>query len=679
MNHQAFFDGKTVCVTGGTGSFGRTIVATLIHSNVRKVLIVSRDEEKQLDMRREISDPRLKFVIGDVRDQDRMMESLAGANIIYHAAALKIIPTCEEQPLEAIKTDLIGTINVKRACEENSIDRCLLISCYDKDTRAFTKRGLLHFDKLKKGDIVLTLSPNGIIEEEPVDEVIVQPYAGDLIHFKGKRVDLAVTPNHRMLHVSSHDGTPLCFTPASLIHCDKFGRHRRQLPFGKWTNRDAAGRFRVRMGPLIYVSKFSKQRFYRGKGRGNYNRIPATIPLSDLLYLTGLFVADGFLNDPHSVFLALPSSDPAHHKAKRILKRWGLRVNVVPRTTFLQFSCRALSELFMQCGKGAKNKKIPDWMLQCSMPLLRALFKGLMDGHGHITRTNTFHYTTISEQLAGQVVEIAFKLGYYPSISIQKQSRTPSFVDGHIITQRNRMYVVIVNKTAAFILSHHGKSVPYGGIVWCVRVQNHNLLVERNGRFAFCGNTDKAVKPVNSYGMAKALAERVWLSASSSSSRFSVVRYGNVLGSRGSIVPYFKSLIESGKPLPITHPKMSRFWITLEQALGLVLTATMEMEGGEIFVPKIAACGIMDLAKALAGETYPTMNVGIRPGEKIVEVLISEEEMRRTKETETHFIICPYGQHQTNPRDSYKEYTSETARQMGVTEMRSILKQTGWL
>jgi len=307
------FNGKTVTVTGGTGSFGHFITQELLKSHAREILIFSRDEEKQLEMKRAFPDPRLQFAIGDVRDYDRVVECVR-TDYLYHAAALKVIPTCEENPGEAYKTNVEGTLNVKKACVKNRVEKAIFIS------------------------------------------------------------------------------------------------------------------------------------------------------------------------------------------------------------------------------------------------------------------------------------------------------------------------------------------------------------------------TDKAVKPVNTYGMTKALAEKLWLDPDFGvKTIFSVVRYGNVIGSRGSIIPLFKKLISQREPLLITHRAMSRFWLTLRQAKDLVFYATDKMRGGEIFIPKIPACLVVDLAKALAGGSYPTREVGIRPGEKIVETLISEEEIRRTEERKRCFIIHPYGRYVNNRL--LNEVTSASARQLNVSEIRSLLKE----
>ena len=308
------FKGESVIVTGGTGSFGGTIVPELLKHQVEQVTVFSRDEEKQLDMRRRISDSRLKFIIGDVRDRDCVLDCMH-SDYVYHAAALKLMPTCEQFPLEALKTNIQGTLNVKEACAKNGVGKAILVS------------------------------------------------------------------------------------------------------------------------------------------------------------------------------------------------------------------------------------------------------------------------------------------------------------------------------------------------------------------------TDKAVKPVNTYGMTKALGEKIWLDVESpSKTLFCAVRYGNVVGSRGSVIPYFEESMRQGKPLQLTDDSMSRFLLTLKQAIDLVFYATKNMKGGEIFVPKNPACKILHLAEALAGRNYPTEIVGIRPGEKTVEVLISEEEIRRTEDRQACFVIHAHGPHRGNMK---QEFTSVNARQLNVLKIRDLLKKAG--
>ena len=158
-------------------------------------------------------------------------------------------------------------------------------------------------------------------------------------------------------------------------------------------------------------------------------------------------------------------------------------------------------------------------------------------------------------------------------------------------------------------------------------------------------STDKACQPINLYGATKLCSDKLFIAGNSytgdKKTKFSVVRYGNVMGSRGSIVPFFKDLVTSGsKSLPITDDRMTRFWLRLDQAVELVIYALENMSGGELYVKKIPSIKITDLAKAIA-PNLPIEIVGIRPGEKIHEKMISSDDARNTLELEGHYIIQP--------------------------------------
>ncbi|WP_020406918.1 UDP-N-acetylglucosamine 4,6-dehydratase (inverting) [Hahella ganghwensis] len=158
-------------------------------------------------------------------------------------------------------------------------------------------------------------------------------------------------------------------------------------------------------------------------------------------------------------------------------------------------------------------------------------------------------------------------------------------------------------------------------------------------------STDKAANPVNLYGATKLASDKLFVAgnnmAGTKNTRFSVVRYGNVVGSRGSVVPLFRKLIDEGSDhLPITHEEMTRFWITLQQGVDFVLKNFSRMRGGEIFVPKIPSVRIVDVAAAMAPE-LPHKVVGIRPGEKMHETMCPRDDSHITVEFDDHFVIKP--------------------------------------
>ncbi|MBS0654681.1 MAG: UDP-N-acetylglucosamine 4,6-dehydratase (inverting) [Verrucomicrobia bacterium] len=162
-------------------------------------------------------------------------------------------------------------------------------------------------------------------------------------------------------------------------------------------------------------------------------------------------------------------------------------------------------------------------------------------------------------------------------------------------------------------------------------------------------STDKAVNPVNLYGATKLCSDKLFVAGNSyvgksGTPAFSVVRYGNVLGSRGSILPYWQELLKEGATaLPITDVRMTRFWLTLEQAVEFVCSSAGRLLGGEIFIPKAASVRIVDLANVFAPGVPHTL-VGIRPGEKIHEVLLSQDDSRQAFEYDTGYVVTPFTQ-----------------------------------
>lgn len=170
-----------------------------------------------------------------------------------------------------------------------------------------------------------------------------------------------------------------------------------------------------------------------------------------------------------------------------------------------------------------------------------------------------------------------------------------------------------------------------------------NMAIDNGVKKVIALSTDKAVNPINMYGATKLCADKMFVAsnnyAGSRRTQFSVVRYGNVIGSRGSIVPVFRELAKSGV-IPITDARMTRFWITLDQGVNLVLRGLELMRGGEIFVPKIPSMKITDLANVVAPGCKLKM-IGIRPGEKLHEVLIPRDEMRQTLSFKDMYVICP--------------------------------------
>ncbi len=201
-------------------------------------------------------------------------------------------------------------------------------------------------------------------------------------------------------------------------------------------------------------------------------------------------------------------------------------------------------------------------------------------------------------------------------------------------------------------------------------------------------STDKASSPVNLYGATKLTADKLFISSNhyavAGGTRFSVVRYGNVMGSRGSVIPLFRRLAAAGQPLPITDRRMTRFWITLPQAVDFVIDSFADMSGGELYVPRIPSMRVIDLAEAVAPGTE-TVEIGIRPGEKLHEEMISAEDSRRTVRRPDRYVVQPTlavwgGFHEAagEPVPDGFAYTSDTNDLwLSVDDLRALLDELG--
>ncbi|MEM3041639.1 MAG: polysaccharide biosynthesis protein [Nitrososphaerota archaeon] len=212
-------------------------------------------------------------------------------------------------------------------------------------------------------------------------------------------------------------------------------------------------------------------------------------------------------------------------------------------------------------------------------------------------------------------------------------------------------------------------------------IRENNLPVE----LVVGVSTDKACKPINVMGMTKALQERIFIQANMDCphTRFVCVRYGNVIASRGSVIPLFLDQIRKGGPVTITLPEMTRFLLSLDQAVDTIWAAVRYALRGEIYVPQVPSARVIDIAKILIGQRdIPIVVTGIRPGEKIHEILISEEECFRTIERKGYYVICPILP-ELRAQDIKKpalegEYSSKDSI-LAMEDLRELLKRNGFL
>ncbi|GGM05196.1 UDP-N-acetylglucosamine 4,6-dehydratase (inverting) [Micromonospora yangpuensis] len=215
-----------------------------------------------------------------------------------------------------------------------------------------------------------------------------------------------------------------------------------------------------------------------------------------------------------------------------------------------------------------------------------------------------------------------------------------------------------------------------------------DAAIEAGVRKVIALSTDKASSPINLYGATKLVGDKLFVSANHYAAqhptRFAVVRYGNVVGSRGSVVPLFRRLAAEGKPLPITDKRMTRFWITLDQAVRFVFDSFDQMQGGELFVPRIPSMRILDLVEAVAPDAT-THEIGIRPGEKLHEEMIAPDDSRRTLRASDRFIVQPtiatWGyqppQDCQQVGDGFAYQSDSNDQWLSVEQLRDMLGVTG--
>ena len=443
---------------------------------------------------------RVKIVSMDLRHP---VPDLGEFDAILNLASESHVDRSIMHPVAFIENNVSVALQMLEYARMHPCQRFVQFSCYDADTRAVTTEGLKRWDEIHEGDMVLSLNPETRLAEwKPVARVHAMPYEGDMVWFRSSRVDLLTTPNHRMLISESTTG--------------------------KWVWREA-----------------SKQAV-RSTGRlpmpvGSPGKRPPTIEVPgfgdvdscDLLFLLGAFIGDGHAgtrtketpsltgqrgkgsgpHDPdtgrfikgrtgsaeisvqHSyrTFFEVPDNDRCRPRLIETLTRVGIKYSGYKKNVYV--GGKAWVDFFCsQCGTYASNKRIPSWVFELDESLLQHLLDGLMLTDGHYRpRGLIWVYTTISDDLAAGVAALAHQLGWRVRIG---QRKSEGVIKGRRIVSQMVNDVVLTRTRASQVHKGVVSTVPYQGTVWCLTVpENRNFLVERNGRFAFCGNSDEVFGP----------------------------------------------------------------------------------------------------------------------------------------------------------------------------------------
>jgi len=408
---------------------------------------------------------------------------------IFHLAAIAFVPTSWKEPDFVFETNIMGSLNLFNAIKAVGIDPTIQIAgCYSEDTKAVTRGGLKSYKQIKTGDEVVTINPETErVEYKKVIGVVKQEYNGEMYRFKSRSADLLVSPNHKML-VKKNKGKKLSYTRADEIS------GRNLLPLG--------------IAKKTIFSKYSPELFYL---IGLFIGDGYLVPTKKKLAWSGMTHKEYIKNNRNErgqfvrvnrsktkiyksqrAFLAIPQDDKARKKAEFVLNKLGIKYSAYERELYFVPPKRILS-IFVQCGKYAKNKTIPLWMLKYSLPYLKELFNGLIDSDGHYRKTGC-GYTTISKKLVAPFVILCRLVGKW--VTFNKASSRKVWFKTRFIKSKP-VYNFNISEgekelTTGSKENYNVSKEKYSGIIWCLEVEdNHNYLTERNGRVTFCGNSSE--------------------------------------------------------------------------------------------------------------------------------------------------------------------------------------------
>ncbi len=639
----------SVLVTGGTGSFGNKFVEIMLERyHPRRLVIFSRDELKQSEMMARFTDPSLRFFVGDVRDRDRLERAMHGVDVVVHAAALKQIPSCEYNPFEAIQTNIIGTKNVIDAAIDQGVKRVIAIStdkaCVDWHSPVLLADGrTLPISQIVKGRqrlVVATLDGETISQRKVIGwhknrragrAMIRLSYQGAPAR-AGHDTGVWLTVDHPVLTVSGWKKAGDLIEGETLITAEP-AVNPRQLALlvgtllgdsGLVRSRKAGSRWDLRMGHAAKEAewlqlkmsaleglRFSSIKTDRGRrGRQPFLHVRSSTMASLTAIAQEVYGPEGRKRVPRDLVEAAFSSDAQVFLASWFLddgcyaRPHGSKFGLARLAThgFLEDDVRWLADFCS--ARGLDSRAVPVtvggtryWELRFTVPGSRRLFEMI----GPCAPPSMRHKLPME---AAPYDARSWQLGH------AARFRAPArFLPGKPPGPRD-VYCLAVDRTENFIVN---------GLVL------HNC------------------QPINVYGATKLCAEKLVVQANvyghPRGTVCAVVRYGNVIGSRGSVIPLFRAQRETGK-VTVTDRGMTRFWIRLEQGVEFAIRCAEIAQGGEIFVPKIPSMRMMDLVETIAPGCQVEL-IGIRPGEKLHEILISEDESRQAVEYDGMFVLEP--------------------------------------
>lgn len=591
----------SILVTGGCGFIGSNFVQYALDNCDESIVVLDNLTYAGRIDNLPQQNPRVLFFRGDIADETTVKNVFDTNDIsmVFNFAAETHVDRSISKSEDFIRSNIVGVqVLIEQSRKSKNFKRFVQVSCYDDRTLALTKNGIKRYDEIVEGDVVYSLNPHTKeLEEKPVQKVIVQDYDGDMVRFQTSRLDLMVTPNHRMF-IENTRGDIVVEEAIKTKERSVF-----RMPKAHWIGKTTTQK---NMSDVLYLLGI-----FIGDGWAQskvVHRVSKT-GLSKPEYLlrgrdaSGRFVRLGCVGDKpvtctgHRIYLDIPEKDPCRKRVEETLSRMGIKWHAEKAKAgeHIYFSSEFWVGFFNEnAGRKAPSKDIPKWALSLPPEQLRYLFDGLMDSDGTKDRKS---YTTSSIALVRSFCELCLKLGFH--VRYQKISGRPIF-------PRRTHYVVYPSirkrKTAT---KRNCSLVAYKGKIWCLKVKdNKNFAVVRNGRIDFCGNTDEVygsldseespfteqnkICPSSPYSASKASADLLLYSYFKTHG-FPVVitRCSNNYGPRQHIEKFLPKVITNAlqnKSIPVYGKGSNvRDWIFVEDHCEGVWLAGERGEPGEVY------------------------------------------------------------------------------------------------
>lgn len=514
---------KQVLVTGATGFVGSWLIDYILanHSEIDLIVCAKRRRSDETNIKHLLHNPKVKYLdvnLEDSKSVDNIFLVHGKFDRCFHLAAQSFVKLSFDSPSETLTTNIFGTLNLLEAFRKYNKECVIQIAgCYDTNTKAFTRDGFKSYKDLKIGQEVLSINPDTReVSFKKIKKVIIDKYKGKMIKFKSRSLDLMVTPNHRML-VSKNKNSKINIQYAENI------KGRNLIPLGKtnskkndFSNEEAylLGVF-IGDGCLIERTKKIMTSGISREKRMQYREVNGNFTFTPEKSFEKAY-------KHFSVSLSIPKTDKSYEKIKKCLLKLGYPINY----SGIEFNFtpnEKMLRLFKLCGKYANNKTIPEELLEQNIEILKSLFNGLIDSDGNY-RKNSYGFTTISDILKDKMIELCHKIGL--NITINKSlTRESKLKTGRIIKNNGCWNINISNGEKILTkTSADNEIIDYNDTIWCVEVEdNGTLLVERNGKICFCGNSseeygeqivtpikeDAPLNPLSPYAVSKVTQEKM--------------------------------------------------------------------------------------------------------------------------------------------------------------------------